>query len=163
MTTLYRIYGTIDERDKNGLGRMGKALLYVGITDNYDRRMSQHSEKWWWQYVTKITREEFAARDDAVVAEAQAIKTEAPKYNKALSTAPKPDPAPIPKASKHAVRDPQLSLTEASQYLGVCTKTLRRYIAIGNLPAYRVNGSRLIRVRMSDLDALLSPIPTTGA
>jgi excisionase family DNA binding protein len=53
-----------------------------------------------------------------------------------------------------------LSQSEAAEYLGVTDRTVRAYIARGALPASRVRGSRLIRIRQSDLDALLRPIPS---
>ena len=43
--------------------------------------------------------------------------------------------------------------------LAVHPRTIRRYISSGDLPAYRI-GPRQIRVRASDVDALLVPIPT---
>lgn len=54
-----------------------------------------------------------------------------------------------------------LPQAEAADYLGVTDRTLRRYVASGQLPAYRL-GSRLLRFRQSDLDALLRPVPTAG-
>lgn len=53
-----------------------------------------------------------------------------------------------------------VSQAEAAEYLGVTTRTIRRYIAIGLLPASRIRGSRLIRIDRADLDALLRPIPS---
>ncbi|MEZ0342147.1 excisionase family DNA-binding protein [Mycobacterium sp. pV006] len=50
-----------------------------------------------------------------------------------------------------------LTLTQAAARTGVSTKTLRRRIAEGLLPAYRVAG-RSIRVRDTDLDTLMRPI-----
>lgn len=50
-----------------------------------------------------------------------------------------------------------LSLQEAADYLGVCTKTLRRRIAEGALPAFRVG--RVIRLRRRDVETLLVPVP----
>ena len=50
-----------------------------------------------------------------------------------------------------------VSLEDAATHLGVSSKTIRRYIAAGRLPAQRV-GPRLIRVRVSDLDAMGSPL-----
>ena len=50
---------------------------------------------------------------------------------------------------------------EAAEYLGVTDRTLRRYVASGELPAYRL-GTRLLRFRQADLDALLRPVPTAG-
>lgn len=53
-----------------------------------------------------------------------------------------------------------LSLTDAALRLDVSVRTVRRHIANGNLPAFRL-GSRLIKVRADDVDALMRPIPTT--
>ena len=50
-----------------------------------------------------------------------------------------------------------IDLTAAAEYLGVSVITLRRRIAEGRLPAYRL-GPRAIRVRIADLDALMQPI-----
>ncbi len=50
--------------------------------------------------------------------------------------------------------------TGAEQY-GVSERTLRRYIAAGELPAYRL-GPRQIRIKLADLDALMTPIPTAA-
>lgn len=55
------------------------------------------------------------------------------------------------------------SQQEAAEYLGVTDRTIRAYIARGDLPAHRVRGSRLIRIDEADLDALLRPIPTGQA
>ncbi len=56
-----------------------------------------------------------------------------------------------------------LSQAEAAEYIGVTDRTIREYIARGVLPASRVRGSRLIRIRRADLDDLLAPIPTVEA
>lgn len=55
-----------------------------------------------------------------------------------------------------------LSQQEAAEYLGVTQRTIRAYIADGRLRGHRVRGSRLVRIDRADLDAMLSPIPTTG-
>lgn len=52
------------------------------------------------------------------------------------------------------------SLEESAEYLRVTQRTVRHYIAEGRLPASRISGSRLIRIRQDDLDALLRPIPS---
>ena len=54
-----------------------------------------------------------------------------------------------------------LTIETAAEMLAVHPRTIRRYIAAGDLPAYRI-GARHIRVRTSDVDALLTPIPTAG-
>lgn len=52
-----------------------------------------------------------------------------------------------------------LDIVAAADRLGVSTKTIRRMIARGELPAYRV-GSKIIRLETADVDRLLRPIPT---
>ena len=54
-----------------------------------------------------------------------------------------------------------LTIETAAEMLAVHPRTIRRYVASGDLPAYRI-GPRQIRVRTSDVDALLVPIPTAG-
>jgi excisionase family DNA binding protein len=49
------------------------------------------------------------------------------------------------------------SISNAADYAGVCTKTIRRWIASGHLSAYRV-GPKLIRVDLDQLDAMFQPI-----
>lgn len=55
-----------------------------------------------------------------------------------------------------------LSQAEAAEYIGVTDRTIRNYIARGDLAGHRVRGSRLIRIDRQELDALLRPIPTAG-
>jgi excisionase family DNA binding protein len=50
-----------------------------------------------------------------------------------------------------------LSLQQAAHIYGVSVDTLRRRIATGVLPASRI-GTRLIRVRIADLDRVCRPI-----
>lgn len=65
--------------------------------------------------------------------------------------------------SRNLPPSPWLSQAEAAEYLGVTDRTIRNYVARGDLPAARVRGSRLIRIAQSDLDALLGPIPSAKA
>ena len=53
-----------------------------------------------------------------------------------------------------------MKLKEAADYYGVSERTLRRRIAEGKLPAFRV-GPRSIRVTAEGVAALAQPIPTT--
>jgi excisionase family DNA binding protein len=55
-------------------------------------------------------------------------------------------------AAKQAV-----DLARAAEYLDLSVKTLRRRIADGSLPAFRV-GPRAIRVYLDDLESLKTPI-----
>lgn len=54
-----------------------------------------------------------------------------------------------------------VSQAEAAEYLGITDRTLRRMVASGELPAYRL-GKRLLRFEQADVDALLRPVPTAG-
>ena len=51
-----------------------------------------------------------------------------------------------------------LTIHEASEILLVHKATIRRWIASGRLPAYRVG--RLVRIKASDLDNLGTRIPS---
>jgi len=147
VTTLYRIYG---ERG---------SLLYVGMTDEYERRMRNHSEKWWWREVRRIDTTDFKSRAEAKAAETRAIKSERPLYNRAENTEVATVPTPhIPRRNTKAGQRRLLSLGDAAEYLGVNERTLRRMISAGDLPAYRL-GSKTIRVDAQDIDDMLNPIP----
>ena len=50
-----------------------------------------------------------------------------------------------------------MSIREAAAYIGTSTRTITRLVVAGDLKAYRF-GQRLIRLRRSDLDALLVPV-----
>lgn len=68
--TLYRLY--------NGT----RKLLYVGISLNAARRLSDHRRgKPWWSQVAHITLEHFPDRPSVEAAEARAIRTEKPRHN----------------------------------------------------------------------------------
>lgn len=54
-----------------------------------------------------------------------------------------------------------MTTPDVADHLQVTDRTVRRMIAAGELPAYRL-GPRLLRVKRSDVDALLRPIPTAG-
>lgn len=65
-------------------------------------------------------------------------------------------------AGKSTATSDFLTLLEAAAVLGVSTKTVRRRIEQGHLPAFRLTGSRLIRVERADVEKLLTAhrIPT---
>lgn len=51
-----------------------------------------------------------------------------------------------------------LTVNDVCEHLGITDKTLRRYIAAGKVPAYRMGG-RLLRFNASDINALMEPVP----
>lgn len=52
-----------------------------------------------------------------------------------------------------------LTLEQAAELLSTSTRTLRRCIADGDLPAYKF-GTRAVRVKATDLEGVLRRIPT---
>jgi len=59
--------------------------------------------------------------------------------------------------------DRYVSLDEAAERFGVSARTLRRRIADGVLPAYRMAPGRLVKVRLNEAEAaLLRRIPTAA-
>lgn len=68
-TCLYRIYDA-DER-----------LLYVGISNNLDGRMSKHRRRDWWRDARYMEVRWFDDRTSALSAERHAIRDEDPIYN----------------------------------------------------------------------------------
>lgn len=51
-----------------------------------------------------------------------------------------------------------VTLDAAAERLAVHPKTVRNYIARGELTAYRIKNSRLIRIDSDEVDRLLVPI-----
>ena len=69
-------------------------------------------------------------------------------------------PAPNRQTRRHppnANHRAYVGIPEAATYLDVTPKTIRRYIAEGKLPAYRL-GDRVVRIKVADLDAALTPM-----
>lgn len=54
------------------------------------------------------------------------------------------------------------SIQRAAEFVGCNPKTIRRKISDGSLPAVRL-GPRMIRVRLSDVKALMRPVPAAKA
>lgn len=57
------------------------------------------------------------------------------------------------------IRRDWLTLEQAAEHLGVCERTIRRYVADGRLTGYRL-GPRLLRFDGGEVDALARPVPT---
>lgn len=64
-------------------------------------------------------------------------------------------------APVHPKKRRWLTQAEAAEYLGTTDRTVRRMIAAGDLPAYRL-GKRMTRIDAGDLDTVLRRIPTVG-
>ncbi len=49
-----------------------------------------------------------------------------------------------------------VSISDAAEYLGVTTRTIRQMIADGRLVGYR-SGPRLVRLDLNEIDAAMQP------
>lgn len=67
-------------------------LIYVGITDDVERRKREHAkDKHWWPDVAKVTVMAFPRRIEALWAEWAVITTCSPTYNKSATLPATPD------------------------------------------------------------------------
>ena len=57
-------------------------LLYVGVSNRWERRLKQHGKtSEWFDQITQVKIEKFLTRQDALDAETTAIQVEKPKHN----------------------------------------------------------------------------------
>lgn len=136
-TVLYRLY------DATG------ALLYVGISGRWARRMVEHAqEKPWFADVSDVQIERFPTGREARAAELRAIRSEGPRHN----VADIPSAAPEKRKPMHlfahvrgpgdVVNDicddadgrPSLTMSAAATWCRVSTKTIQRRLRGGNFP-----------------------------
>lgn len=66
------------------------------------------------------------------------------------------------RCANRAERRGYLPQTDAAQYLGVTTRTIRSMVADGRLVGYRA-GPRLVRYKIADLDAAMQPFGAIAA
>jgi predicted GIY-YIG superfamily endonuclease len=57
-------------------------ILYIGQTNDFDKRMRSHKEKHWWESVSKICLERHHCKKFAYKREQILIKTLSPEHNK---------------------------------------------------------------------------------
>jgi hypothetical protein len=112
-TTLYRFF------DADG------DLLYVGITHMETMRWRQHSKtKDWWREVTTIKVAHFDTRDEALAAEAKAIRQERPRHNIKLATA---GPLARPPRPLWIPPDELIPTADAAAILGIALRSVSAY------------------------------------
>ena len=66
-----------------------------------------------------------------------------------------------PRTPRQRVLPVYLSIEEAADVMSLSTKTIRRRISDGSIPAYRC-GRRNIRIRLDELEAAFRKLPSTG-
>jgi excisionase family DNA binding protein len=67
-------------------------------------------------------------------------------------------PAETPRAPSGALSRELFTVDQAAEFLGVHHQTLRGYIKSGKLPAYRLAGEKVLRIKREDLMTLLEPV-----
>lgn len=60
-------------------------------------------------------------------------------------------------------RSPWVTQREAAEYLRMTDRNVRNLIAAGQLTGYRMSGSRAVRLRRDEVEALFQPIPAASA
>lgn len=66
-----------------------------------------------------------------------------------------------PRVPRQRVLPVYLSIEEAAEVMSLSTKTIRRRISDGSIPAYRC-GRRKIRMRLDELEAAFRKLPATS-
>jgi excisionase family DNA binding protein len=67
-------------------------------------------------------------------------------------------PAAVKEGGREVSGREYLTPEEAAEAIGIHVQTLRGYVRSGKLPALRLAGERAIRIRRSDLEAVLEPL-----
>jgi hypothetical protein len=75
-TVLYRCFG-YDCKDK-------RIAVYIGMTENWQRRRSDHMQEWWWPAVDRVTFDEYTDRDQCGKDEMRSIVVRQPVANSKL-------------------------------------------------------------------------------
>lgn len=76
----------------------------------------------------------------------------------AVSALPRAERGPSP-TGPAATGQALFTVDEAAAFLGIHHQTIRGYIKSGKLPAFRVAGEKVIRIKRDDLMGLLEPVP----
>jgi hypothetical protein len=89
-------------------GPGGPGLIYVGITNDWERRKREHEKRSpWWPQVRYVTFESYPTRTEALWAEWVAIVTEQPAENRHMVGTAIPPPRPrtaIARIAWHVMR-----------------------------------------------------------
>lgn len=91
---------------------------------------------------------------------------------RAIAATPEPEPAPRPLIgavqrtetagpATGGIGQAFFTVDQAADFLGIHHQTLRGYIKGGKLPAYRLAGEKVLRIKREDLMALLEPVLST--
>mgnify|MGYP003334396218 FL=1 len=72
----------------------------------------------------------------------------------ATSSSAEESPAPPPPSASE-----YLSPEQAAEELGVHVQTMRAYVRSGRVPALRIAGERVLRIRREDLHKIFEPVP----
>ena len=83
------------------------------------------------------------------------------RVRQAVAAMPEPEPSPQAETAGSAtggIGQAFFTVDQAAAFLGIHHQTLRGYIKGGKLPAYRLAGEKVLRIKREDLMALLEPV-----
>ncbi len=85
------------------------------------------------------------------------------RARQAIASTPRPEPvrSDNPPPPEGGMGQGLFTVDQAAQFLGVHHQTLRGYIKSGKLPAYRLAGEKMLRIKREDLLALLEPVASS--
>tara|TARA_R110000822_G_scaffold163776_3_gene304020 strand:- start:268 stop:726 length:459 start_codon:yes stop_codon:yes gene_type:complete len=145
MTNLYRHYNT------TGI------LLYVGISLSAIKRLSEHAiQSRWFNQIAVIKIEKFETKEEAQLAEKQAIEQEAPLFN--IKMVPQKVDVPIVKTVPLVKTNRLLTFREVNAMIGSVCKTSHPALGLarkGLIECVRIN-ERTIRFSESSVLKLVA-------
>jgi len=82
------------------------------------------------------------------------------RVGQAIAATPRPEAvrSASPPPPEGGMGQGLFTVDQAAQFLGIHHQTLRGYIKSGKLPAYRLAGEKVLRIKRDDLLALLEPV-----
>lgn len=120
-------------------------LLYVGISLSAVGRLMQHRDLAHWYFdIQRIEIETFETREDALIAEEKAIKTEKPAHNIRHSIRLQPNELEI---GEMFSANPDLQCwryCEVAQMLGIRESDVKRAVDCGDINAIKIGNRNLI-------------------
>lgn len=82
------------------------------------------------------------------------------RVREVVAASPEPSPSVVGAPAPATGTSPRelFTVDQAAEFLGIHHQTLRGYIKTGKLPAYRLAGEKVLRIKREDLMALLEPV-----
>lgn len=134
-------------------------LLYVGITDDIQKRWSTHSKTQpWWGRVSRKGFQQYETREEAAAAESTAIRIERPLYNIQGNPLALPGGERDLESALVAGYGNLVSFPQAAKITSTSVRTMKRLAERGEIRVYRIGRTRVYRLRTADVAQLLQRV-----